>query len=165
MGAREGGYRVRPGDGILNVVPGTVIHGEQGAEEAQITRNALQGAAGEAKVSAELVSEGRTIVGSQVGVQTEGFQVVDHVRILRQPLVCRRGWADWWRGRSGRRGDPLQVDELYRPHLGGHARIPCRCRTVEDQLSLEKLYPGLAEAHLGRQHRISSIDKEPRRKA
>ncbi len=41
------------------------------AEGAQITRNAMQGAAGEAKVGAELVSEGKTIVGSQVGVQTD----------------------------------------------------------------------------------------------
>ncbi|WP_263408413.1 RHS repeat-associated core domain-containing protein [Terriglobus tenax] len=50
------------------------------AEGAQITRNALQGAAGEAKVGAELVSEGKTIVGSQVGVQTDkGLRVVDHL--------------------------------------------------------------------------------------
>jgi RHS repeat-associated protein len=50
------------------------------AEGAQITRNAMQGAAGEAKVGAELVSEGKTIVGSQVGVQTDkGLRVVDHM--------------------------------------------------------------------------------------
>ena len=50
------------------------------AEGAQITRNAMQGAAGEAKVGAELVSEGKTVVGSQVGVQTDkGLRVVDHM--------------------------------------------------------------------------------------
>jgi RHS repeat-associated protein len=47
---------------------------------AQLLENAATGAAGEAKVAEELVSEGKTILGSHVGVQTDqGLRVVDHL--------------------------------------------------------------------------------------
>jgi RHS repeat-associated protein len=50
------------------------------AKGAGILENAAKGAAGEAKVGQELVSEGKTILGSHVGVQTEeGLRVVDHL--------------------------------------------------------------------------------------
>jgi len=61
-----------------------LIPGEEeeaaGAKGAIVLENALKGAAGEAKVADELVSEGKTILGSHVGVQTDqGLRVVDHL--------------------------------------------------------------------------------------
>ncbi|MBB5064656.1 RHS repeat-associated core domain-containing protein [Granulicella mallensis] len=53
---------------------------EAAVKGAGILANRAQGLAGEAKVAEQLVSEGKTILGSQVGVQTEkGLRVVDHL--------------------------------------------------------------------------------------
>ena len=72
--------------GSANVV-GTVLgmavplgEGSGLSKGAQMLENAAQAAAGEAKVAGELVSEGTTILGSRVGVQTDkGLRVVDHL--------------------------------------------------------------------------------------
>jgi RHS repeat-associated protein len=89
------GKAVLAGDGrAIGVAVGTIgmalIPGAEEAEAgedlsriskiSQIAKNAAQGAEGEAKVASELIAEGKTILGSHVGVQTgKGLRVVDHL--------------------------------------------------------------------------------------